>query len=131
MTDQVVFFVVLALTLGLFIHGRIHYDIVALLSLLTLTVVGIIPGAEAFSGLGHPAVVTVGAVLIVSRGIQQSGALSFLVRLLARAGKSAAAQVGSLSALSALLSMVINNVAALSLLMPVSIQLAKRARNSP
>ena len=131
MNDQIVFFVILVLTLGLFIHGRIHYDIVALLSLLALTVLGIIPAAEAFSGLGHPAVVTVGAVLIVSRGIQQSGALSVLVRLLARTGKSAAAQVGSLSALSATLSMIINNVAALSLLMPVSIQLAKRARNSP
>ncbi|MDE2718486.1 MAG: SLC13 family permease, partial [Chloroflexota bacterium] len=64
MNDQIIFFVILALTLGLFIHGRIHYDIVALLSLLALTVVGIIPGAEAFAGLGHPAVVTVGAVLV-------------------------------------------------------------------
>ena len=80
MNDQVVFFAVLALTLGLFIHGRIHYDIVALLALLTLTIVGIIPGAEAFSGLGHPAVVTVGAVLVVGRAVQRSGALSVLVR---------------------------------------------------
>ena len=131
MNDQVVFFVVLALTLGLFIHGRIHYDIVALLALLTLTVVGIIPGTEAFSGLGHPAVVTVGAVLVVGRAVQRSGALSVLVRLLARSGKNAVAQVGSLTALSAMLSMVINNVAALSLMMPVSIQLARWARRSP
>ena len=131
MNDQVIFFAVLILTLGLFIHGRIHYDIVALLALLTLTVVGIIPGTEAFSGLGHPAVVTVGAVLVVSRGIQRSGALSVLVRLLARTGKNAVAQVGSLTALSAMLSMVINNVAALSLMMPVSIQLARWARKSP
>ncbi len=131
MNDQVVFFVVLALTLGLFIQGRIHYDIVALLALLTLTVVGIIPGAEAFSGLGHPAVVTVGAVLVVSRGIQRSGALSVLVRLLAKTGKNTVAQVGSLTTLSALLSMVINNVAALSLMMPISIQLARWTRKSP
>ncbi len=131
MNDQIIFFVLLTLTLALFIHGRIHYDIVALLSLLVLTILGIIPTAQAFAGLGHPAVVTVGAVLVVSRGIQQSGALSFLVRFLVSIGKSAAAQVASLSALSAILSMVINNIAALSLLMPVSIQLAKRARHSP
>ena len=131
MSDQVVFFAVLALTLGLFIHGQIHYDIVALLALLALTVIGIIPGMEAFSGLGHPAVVTVGAVLVVSRGIQRSGTLSVLVRLLARTGKNAVAQVGSLTSLSALLSMVINNVAALSLMMPVSIQLARWSRKSP
>ncbi len=131
MNDQVVFFVVLALTLGLFIQGRIHYDIVALLALLTLTVVEIIPGAEAFSGLGHPAVVTVGAVLVVSRGIQRSGALSVLVRLLAKTGKNTVAQVGSLTTISALLSMVINNVAALSLMMPISIQLARWTRKSP
>ncbi|MDE2718487.1 MAG: SLC13 family permease, partial [Chloroflexota bacterium] len=65
------------------------------------------------------------------RAVQRSGALSVLVRLLARSGKNAVAQVGSLTALSAMLSMVINNVAALSLMMHVSIQLARCARRSP
>ena len=65
MRDELIVFATLIATLILFIHGRWRYDIVALLALLTLAVLRIVPPAEAFSGFGHPAVITVAAVLAV------------------------------------------------------------------
>ncbi|MEE8287827.1 MAG: SLC13 family permease, partial [Nitrosomonadaceae bacterium] len=72
-TDQIIVFAVLFLVLVLFIMGRWRYDVVALLALLAVAVTGIVPGGQAFVGFGHPAVVTVAAVLVVSRGLQNSG----------------------------------------------------------
>ena len=42
--------------------------------LLIATLLGFIPANEAFLGFGHPAVVTVAAVLIISRGLSNTGA---------------------------------------------------------
>jgi len=46
--------------------GRWRYDAVALFALLVVAITGIVPGKEVFLGFGHPAVITVAAVLVVS-----------------------------------------------------------------
>ena len=68
-SDQLIVFAVLAATLGLFVWNRWRYDIVALAALLVVTLAGIVPPEKAFMGLGHPAVITVAAVLVLSRGL--------------------------------------------------------------
>jgi di/tricarboxylate transporter len=129
--QQAIVFAVLALALALFVWGRWRYDIVALLALLVVTVTGIIPGDQAFAGFGHPAVITVAAVLVVSRGLRNSGAVDSLANLLFRVGERPTAQVGALSALVAALSAFMNNVGALALLMPVAIRMARKNGRSP
>ena len=62
--DEIVVFGVLILALVMFVMGKWRYDVVALFALLVLAIVGIVPAAEAFKGFGHPAVVTVAAVLV-------------------------------------------------------------------
>ncbi len=130
-SDQALVVTVLVATLGLFVWGRWRYDAVALLALLALVLVGIVPGEKAFAGFGHPAVVTVAAVLVVSRGLQNSGVVDVLARWLARAGSRPTAQVAASTGLVAALSAFMNNIGALALLMPVTIRVARGAGNRP
>ena len=129
--DQAVVVAVLAATLGLFIWGRWRYDVVALIALLSLVLTDIVPGETAFVGFGHPAVVTVAAVLVVSRGLQNSGMVDMLARWLSHAGGRPTAQVASSTGLVAVLSGFMNNIGALALLMPVTIRVARAAGNRP
>ena len=121
----------LALTFALFVWGRWRYDAVALLALLALVLGGVVPGDEAFADFGHPAVVTVAAVLVVSRGLQNSGAVDLLASWLTVAGASPTRQIAATSGLAATLSAFINNVGALAVLMPTAIRLARQAGNRP
>lgn len=124
-------FVTLALTLILFIWGKIRYDIVALLALLFLVLMDIVPAAEAFSGFGHPAVITVAAVLIVSQALQRSGLIDVAGRFLDFAGSNLLVQIAILSLVVAVASAFMNNIGALAILMPVAIHLARKNGYSP
>lgn len=66
-------YLVIIATLIAFVSGRIRYDVVALLALMVCVLLGLVPADHAFSGFGHPAVVTVAAVLVLSKGFQNSG----------------------------------------------------------
>lgn len=131
MTDQVLLFVVLSLTIGFFLWGRWRYDLVALGSLLTLTIMGLVAPGEAFAGFGHPAVVTVAAVLVISAALERSGLVSIIARWLSAAGARPAVVVPLLTIGIAVASAFMNNVGALALLMPVAIRLARDTDQSP
>ena len=72
-TDQVVVLVVLGSTMALFVWNRLRYDIVAGIALMACVYTGIVPAEHAFEGFGHPAVITVAAVLVISQALQGSG----------------------------------------------------------
>jgi di/tricarboxylate transporter len=129
--DQAMIFGVLLLTLILFIWGRWRYDVVSLLALLAATVTGLVPWDQAFLGFGHPAVITVAAVLVASRGLLNSGVVDVMAGWLSRAGDSPTRQVASLTGLVTILSGFMNNVGAMALLLPVGIRMAIRSGNSP
>jgi di/tricarboxylate transporter len=130
-TDQTIIFALLGLTLFLFVTGRWRYDVVALVPLVLATLFGLIPADEAFAGFGHPAVITVAAVLVVSRGLQGSGMVELLARWLAKAGANPTIQVLLMTSVVAFLSAFMNNVGALALMMPVAIRLARESNRSP
>ena len=117
--------------LALFIWGRWRYDVVAVVALLVGVIVGVVPARGAFAGFGHPAVITVAAVLVISRALSTTGAVDALARLVARAAGSAALHAGALGGLAAAISAFMNNVGALALMMPVAIQSALKADRSP
>ena len=123
--DQLIVVLVLVTAFAFFLWGRWRYDAVALLALLFLVLVDIVPGEAAFAGFGHPAVVTVAGVLVVSRGIQNSGAVDVLARWLTFVGNSPTSQITATSGLAAALSAFMNNVGALVVLMPTTIRLAR------
>lgn len=130
-SDQLIVFVLLAATLGLFIWNRWRYDIVALGALLAATLLGVVPVDEAFMGLGHPAVITVAAVLVLSRGLLNAGVVDAMARHLTGVGERAWVQVLTLTGLVALCSGFMNNVGALALFMPVAVWMAHQGSRSP
>ena len=129
--EQMMVFTVLAVTLLLFIWNRWRYDIVALLALLTLAISGLVPPDQLFSGFGHPAVVTVAAVLVLSRGLMNAGVVDTIARQLLRAGDNLLLQISLLTVIVALASAFMNTVGALALLMPVAIWMSRQHNRSP
>ncbi|MCH7888956.1 MAG: SLC13 family permease [Proteobacteria bacterium] len=130
-TDQATIFAILVALFVLFVWGRWRYDIVAFLALLAAVVAGVVPFAGAFRGFGHPATVTVALVLVMSRALMNSGAVDLIARHVRLSAKRLSLHIGALSSLGASLSAVMNNVGALALLMPVAIQAAAKAKQSP
>lgn len=131
MEEQVVVFVTLVGALVLFVNGRIRYDVVALLALLAVTITGVIPQEEAFAGFGHPAVITVAAVLVISRGLLNAGVVDAITRWLGRVGDNITLQIGVLMTGVTIFSSFMNNIGALALMMPVAIRLARKSGHSP
>jgi di/tricarboxylate transporter len=125
-TDQVIIFAILGLSLVFFIWGRWRYDVVAFSALIVAVVAGIVPTDAAFSGFGHPAVITVAAVLVISRALQVSGVISLFADTVVRFAKGEGTQMAALSGVGALLSAFMNNVGALALLMPLALRLADK-----
>ena len=130
-TDQTILFVLTGTVLALFIWGRFRYDLVAFAALVVGVVIGVVPYKGAFSGFGHPAVVIIALVLIVSRGLSRSGAIELLARHVIDASRGLQSHIGIMAGVAAVLSTLMNNVAALVLLMPLDIQAARRAKRSP
>ncbi len=129
--DHNIVFITLSAALVLFIWGKWRYDVVAILALLVLVAWGIVPSGEAFTGFGHPAVITVAAVLLISRALEVSGLVDLLGRLMNKAGKNLFVQIGVLSLITAVASAFMNNVGALAILMPVAIHVARKNGHSP
>lgn len=129
--EQMIVFAIIAMAMAMFLWGRIRYDIIAIMALLAGVFSGVVPAIAAFEGFAHPAVITVAAVLIISRTLQNSGAVEYLVRLLAPTRKTTTLQVAAASSLGALLSCFMNNVGALALMLPVTLRNAIKARRSP
>ncbi|SMH40210.1 SLC13 family permease [Maritimibacter sp. HL-12] len=128
---QILIFAVLAATLGLFLWGRFRHDVVALLALAACIVTGLVPAAEAFAGFGHPAVITVACVLVLSRGLQNTGAVDWLARSILPRDAGRVTSMIALTGLGAALSGFMNNVGAMALLMPIAMQLSGRFDMTP
>ncbi|WP_454288777.1 SLC13 family permease [Rhizobium arsenicireducens] len=128
---QMLVFAILAATMALFLWGRFRHDIVALMALMACVVAGLIPAADAFAGFGHPAVITVACVLVLSQGLQNTGAVDRLARAVLPRETGRLASMAALMGLGALLSGFMNNVGAMALLMPIAVQLSKRLGLAP
>jgi len=126
-----ILFTLLICVFALLIWGRWRYDVVAFGALVVGVLTGVVPTAKAFSGFGHPATIIVALVLIVSRGLSNSGAIELLSKNIVDASRSVRMHIAVMSSFAAALSAVMNNVAALAMLMPIDVQVATRAKRSP
>lgn len=129
--EQGIVFAVLGITLAMFVWNRLRFDVVAMLALLAVAIAGLVPTEELFAGFGHPAVITVAAVLVISQGLVNGGVVDNIARLLGKIGHRPTLQVLTLTSVVALCSGFINNVGALALLMPVAIWMSREAGRSP
>ena len=129
--DPLLVLAILTATIGMFLWGRWRHDMVATGALLACVLGGLVAPAEAFAGFAHPAVITVACVLVLSRGLQISGAVDALTTALLPAKAGILLSLAALVGLGALLSGFMNNVGAMALLMPVAMQLAARLELPP
>jgi di/tricarboxylate transporter len=129
--DQTALFVLFGVVFALLVWGRIRFDLVAFAALIAGALIGLVPAEEVFSGFGHSAVLIIALVLIVSRGLMNSGAVELVAARLLSASRGLARHIGLMAVVGAGLSAVINNVAALALLMPLDMEAARKAGRSP
>ncbi len=115
----------------LFIWGRPRYDIVAVLALLATAIAGLLPAAEIFAGFGHPAVITVVAVLIISRGLRNAGVVDMIAGWLSPLIDRPQLHLAALTMTCGFCSAFMNNVGALAILMPVALETAGKQQRSP
>jgi di/tricarboxylate transporter len=117
--------------MGLFLWGRLRYDLVGALALLAAIAAGIVSPKEAFSGFSDDIVIIVASALVVSAAIGRSGIMESALRHVAPYARTTQAQVIVLVAAVTVLSAVIKNIGALAMLIPVAFQIARKNNKSP
>jgi di/tricarboxylate transporter len=126
--EQIFLFSLFGVVFAFFVWGRFRYDLVAFSALLVATVAGVLETESAFAGFGHPAVIIIALVLVVSRGLVNSGAVELIAPYVVSADRKLPVHIAIMAVVGAALSAVINNVAALALLMPLDLDAAAKAK---
>ena len=130
-TDQLTLFVLLLFVFGMLIWGKVRYDLVAFSALVIAVILGVVPESKAFDGFAHHATIIIALVLILSKALSKSGAIELVARQIIDSGRKLSTHIAIMSGVAAILSAIMNNVAALALLMPIDIQAAAKAKRNP
>ena len=130
-TDQNVLVVTICVLVGLLIWGRWRYDAVTLVALAALVLFEVIPINSAFSGFGHPAVIIVALVLLISRGLQESGFVGLIGGQLSKIPLSENQFLLVILVTAAALSSFMNNIGAMAILLPVTIAVCQQNKWNP
>jgi di/tricarboxylate transporter len=128
--DQIFLFTLLAFVFAMLVWGRVRYDLVAFAALVIAVAGGVVDPHVAFEGFGHEAVIIIGLVLIVSRAMMNSGAVELIAQFVVSPDRKLPAHIGVMSVVGAALSAIINNVAALVILMTLDMETAKKAKRA-
>jgi len=131
MNDQIILSATLIALLCLFIWGKIRYDALAIGALFVLVVLEIIPANDAFAGFAHPAVITVALVLIISQGLSNSGIAGLVGKLIGGREFTEFQFLICLLLIAAILSSFINNIGALAILLPITLNICQKMEWHP
>jgi di/tricarboxylate transporter len=134
-TGTLVVFVVVAVTVALFVTETLPPDVVAVgvaVSLVALEPWTGVSTAEALAGFASPATITILAMYVLSAGVQSSGLVSVLGRRLAPlTGDSEGRLVGTVVGLTGPVAGVVNNTPVVAVFIPMVSELAADAGVSP
>ncbi len=123
---------ILAVALVLFITEWIRMDLVALLVLSALALTGLVSPSEALSGFSNAAVVTVWAMFILSEGLTRTGIANILGREVMKvAGRKEIPLIIVLTLTAGVLSAFMNNIGVAALMLPVTMEIARRTETPP
>ncbi|MBR9989264.1 MAG: SLC13 family permease [Gemmatimonadetes bacterium] len=130
--ETLIVFVILGITILLFMSERLRLDLVALLSLLALSVTGILTPAETFAGFSDPVVIMIAGLFVVAGAMFRSGLAERFGRLLGRLAGTGRARATAIVMLgSGFLSGFMSTTGTVALMLPVTSSLARNARLSP
>ena len=116
---------ILAFAVLSFLFEWMSIDVTALATLGLLLLFGLVSGQEAVQGFANPAVITVMMLFVLSEGLVRSGVVKRLGHRIIRSAESSHRRASILLLLLAgAVSGFINNTAAVSILIPVALQLS-------
>ncbi len=131
MSEQLIISLLFIVLIILFIWGKLRYDAVSLIMLALFVIFGFIQPNKAFVGLGHPAVVTVALVLLISKGLEKSGFISFVGVFFQKIIKSEIQFIIILCFIAAFLSSFMNNIGAMAMLLPITLAICQKMNWNP
>jgi di/tricarboxylate transporter len=130
--DILALLIIVGVAFILFVGGWLRVDLVGLLVLSALALTGLVSVEEALAGFSSPAVVTVWALFILSAGLTRTGIAQQLGRPLQYFAKgSESTLMIALMVAASLLSALINTVTVAAILLPSTMELARRSGRSP
>ncbi|WP_159018134.1 SLC13 family permease [Algibacter sp. L3A6] len=116
---------ILIITIGLFVWGKFTPDIVALISMLSLYLTGILTPTETLSGFSNPTVIMIAALFIIGEGIAQTGWTALAGKKFVEwAGKSVPKLLVIITLGAGVLSGFVSNTGTVATLMPLTISSA-------
>ena len=117
--------------LGFLIWGKWRYDGVTLAALALMVLLGLVPAKEAFLGFGHPAVITVALVLLISKALEKSGFIGMIGDLLKQRITGEIQFLILLMFVAGFLSSFMNNIGAMAMLLPITIGITQKMKWNP
>ncbi len=121
---------IIVAAIALFASERIRIDLVALLVLGALVMLGIVSPAEALTGFSNEATVTVAAMFALSLGIERSGALEPLIRVLTKIRQPWLLTLAMMLVIAPLGAFV-KNIALVAMFLPLALRVCQRTHTSP
>ncbi len=129
--EQSLIAAILLLTLMLFVWGKYRHDVVAAIALASCVLTGLVSAEEAFTGFGHPAVITVAAVLVISDALRRSGVVDMIAQKILPYTEHPISHILLLTGVVTVASAFMNNVGALALMLPVALATCAKHNRSP
>lgn len=121
----------LLIAVTLFVTEKFPVDFVAVTVLGALLVLGLVTPEEGISGFSNPATITVGAMFVLSGGLQKTGALDALGRAMLRFGSNRTVLLALIMLVIGAVSAFINNTAAVAVLLPMVLTIGRRREIAP
>jgi di/tricarboxylate transporter len=129
---MIITFAILAITILLFVWGRLKPDIVALLSVLALLAAGILTVGQALAGFSNSTVIMIAALFVVGEGLSRTGVTAWISgQLLHIAGSSQTRLLVVMMIGTALLSAFMSNTGTVAALLPAVVAAAWSIRSVP
>jgi di/tricarboxylate transporter len=126
-TPVILVTVVLILAILFFVFEWVRVDVVGIMMMIILPLLGLVTPKEAISGLSSNAVVSIIAVIIIGAGLDKTGAMNSLARVLLKfAGKSENRIMILISGTVAVISSFMQNIGAAALFMPVTRRICRQ-----
>ncbi len=130
-TEQIIISGILFLAMLMFGWGKWRYDLVAMSALVACVIAGLVDANEAFAGFGHPAVITVAAVLIISSALKNAGVVDEIASRISHLTETPIMHIAAMTAVVTVASAFMNNVGALALLLPIALSTSQERNRSP
>jgi di/tricarboxylate transporter len=126
-------FLVIAILIGavvLFVSEKFSIDLVAFMVAGSLLLFGLVTPEEGISGFSNQATVTVAAMFVLSSGLQKTGAVAAVGRLLVRLGQNHFLVLVLIMGTVGIISAFINNTAAVAVFLPLVLAVAAKRKIS-